>query len=115
MEHAVLWLLSCQLPSLCMWDWGGLMGPCSQYAHRHESKMLKEKYPLFGGHIETHTHSSNPDCSEHRFPLLLPHSRDMGGFAIWCKKSKAPRPVPKPRTLSQDMRGLSLDPPRQPR
>ncbi|XP_060238014.1 multivesicular body subunit 12A isoform X2 [Meriones unguiculatus] len=39
---------------------------------------------------------------------------DMGGFAIWCKKSKAPRPVPKPRTLSQDMRGLSLDPPREP-
>ncbi|KAH0508428.1 multivesicular body subunit 12A [Microtus ochrogaster] len=39
---------------------------------------------------------------------------DMGGFAIWCKKSKAPRPVPKPRTISQDMQGLSLDPPRQP-
>ncbi|XP_008822825.1 multivesicular body subunit 12A isoform X2 [Nannospalax galili] len=36
---------------------------------------------------------------------------DMGGFAIWYKKAKAPRPVPKPRTLSQDMRGLSLDPP----
>ncbi|XP_002912765.1 multivesicular body subunit 12A [Ailuropoda melanoleuca] len=39
---------------------------------------------------------------------------DMGGFAIWCKKAKAPRPVPKPRALSQDMRGLSLDPPAQP-
>lgn len=39
---------------------------------------------------------------------------DIGGFAIWCKKSKAPRPVPKPRTLSQDMRGLSLDPPKEP-
>uniref|UniRef100_A0A8C9B4J5 Multivesicular body subunit 12A n=1 Tax=Prolemur simus TaxID=1328070 RepID=A0A8C9B4J5_PROSS len=39
---------------------------------------------------------------------------DMGGFAIWCKKAKAPRPVPKPRGLSQDMRGLSLDPPSQP-
>nr|XP_060486584.1 multivesicular body subunit 12A isoform X1 [Panthera onca] len=40
---------------------------------------------------------------------------DMGGFAIWCKKAKAPRPVPKPRALSRDMRGLSLDPPAQPR
>ncbi|XP_028640622.1 multivesicular body subunit 12A isoform X3 [Grammomys surdaster] len=39
---------------------------------------------------------------------------DIGGFAIWCKKSKAPRPVPKPRTLSQDIRGLSLDPPKEP-
>ncbi|XP_032171100.1 multivesicular body subunit 12A isoform X3 [Mustela erminea] len=39
---------------------------------------------------------------------------DMGGFAIWCRKAKAPRPVPKPRALSQDMRGLSLDPPAQP-
>lgn len=39
----------------------------------------------------------------------------MGGFAIWCKKAKVPRPVPKPRALSQDMRGLSLDPPGQPR
>ncbi|KAK2490436.1 hypothetical protein MC885_004851 [Smutsia gigantea] len=36
---------------------------------------------------------------------------DMGGFAIWCRKAKAPRPVPKPRALSRDMRGLSLDPP----
>lgn len=47
--------------------------------------------------------------------LLLFPSRDMGGFAIWCKKAKAPRPVPKPRALSQDMRGLSLDPHAQPR
>ncbi|TKC50133.1 hypothetical protein EI555_001219 [Monodon monoceros] len=39
---------------------------------------------------------------------------DMGGFAIWCKKAKAPRPVPKPRALSRDMRDLSLDPPGQP-
>lgn len=39
---------------------------------------------------------------------------DMGGFAIWCKKAKAPRPVPKPRTLSRDMQGLSLDQPSQP-
>ncbi|XP_058419666.1 multivesicular body subunit 12A isoform X2 [Diceros bicornis minor] len=39
---------------------------------------------------------------------------DMGGFAIWCKKAKAPRPVPKPRALSRDMRGLSLDLPGQP-
>jgi ESCRT-I complex subunit MVB12 len=39
---------------------------------------------------------------------------DMGGFSIWCKKAKTPKPVPKPRTLSQDMRGLSLDPPSQP-
>ncbi|KAF6095573.1 multivesicular body subunit 12A [Phyllostomus discolor] len=39
---------------------------------------------------------------------------DMGGFAIWCKKAKAPRPVPKPRGLSRDMQGLSLDPPAQP-
>ncbi|KAM4888152.1 multivesicular body subunit 12A [Thomomys bottae] len=39
---------------------------------------------------------------------------DMGGFAIWCKKAKAPRPVPKPRALSRDMRGLSLDPASQP-
>ncbi|KAF6095572.1 multivesicular body subunit 12A [Phyllostomus discolor] len=38
----------------------------------------------------------------------------MGGFAIWCKKAKAPRPVPKPRGLSRDMQGLSLDPPAQP-
>nr|KAF6349454.1 multivesicular body subunit 12A [Myotis myotis] len=40
---------------------------------------------------------------------------DMGGFAIWCKKAKAPRPVPKPRALSRDMQGLSLDQPSQPR
>lgn len=40
-------------------------------------------------------------------------SRDMGGFAIWCKKAKAPRPVPKPRALSRDMQGLSLDQPSQ--
>nr|KAF6401812.1 multivesicular body subunit 12A [Rousettus aegyptiacus] len=39
---------------------------------------------------------------------------DMGGFAIWCKKAKAPRPVPKPRALSRDMQGLSLDPPSKP-
>uniref|UniRef100_A0A8D0Z9L2 Multivesicular body subunit 12A n=1 Tax=Sus scrofa TaxID=9823 RepID=A0A8D0Z9L2_PIG len=39
---------------------------------------------------------------------------DMGGFAIWCKKAKAPRPVPKPRALSRDMRDLSLDQPSQP-
>ncbi|KAM6217624.1 multivesicular body subunit 12A [Rhynchocyon petersi] len=39
---------------------------------------------------------------------------DMGGFAIWCKKAKAPRPVPKPRGLNRDMQGLSLDPPGQP-
>ncbi|XP_075404924.1 multivesicular body subunit 12A [Tenrec ecaudatus] len=39
---------------------------------------------------------------------------DMGGFAIWCKKAKTPKPVPKPRSLSRDMRGLSLDPPGQP-
>nr|KAF6349455.1 multivesicular body subunit 12A [Myotis myotis] len=38
----------------------------------------------------------------------------MGGFAIWCKKAKAPRPVPKPRALSRDMQGLSLDQPSQP-
>ncbi|XP_004688688.1 PREDICTED: multivesicular body subunit 12A [Condylura cristata] len=39
---------------------------------------------------------------------------DIGGFAIWCKKAKAPKPVPKPRALTRDMRGLSLDPPDQP-
>ncbi|ELK19156.1 Multivesicular body subunit 12A [Pteropus alecto] len=39
---------------------------------------------------------------------------DMGGFAIWCKKAKAPRPVPKPRALSRDMQGLSLDTPNKP-
>lgn len=39
---------------------------------------------------------------------------DIGGFAIWCKKSKAPKLVPKPGTLSQDMRGLSLDIPKEP-
>lgn len=38
---------------------------------------------------------------------------DMGGFAIWCKKAKAPKPVPKPRSLTRDMQGLSLDPPSQ--
>uniref|UniRef100_A0A667G1L8 Multivesicular body subunit 12A n=1 Tax=Lynx canadensis TaxID=61383 RepID=A0A667G1L8_LYNCA len=49
------------------------------------------------------------------FPGLRPPGlQDMGGFAIWCKKAKAPRPVPKPRALSRDMRGLSLDPPAQP-
>ncbi|XP_014590253.1 multivesicular body subunit 12A isoform X2 [Equus przewalskii] len=47
--------------------------------------------------------------------LRPPGLQDMGGFAIWCKKAKVPRPVPKPRALSQDMRGLSLDPPGQPR
>ncbi|XP_003464301.2 multivesicular body subunit 12A [Cavia porcellus] len=39
---------------------------------------------------------------------------DMGGFAIWCKKAKAPRPVPKPRSLSKEVRGLSLDATSQP-
>ncbi|XP_042527164.1 LOW QUALITY PROTEIN: multivesicular body subunit 12A [Dipodomys spectabilis] len=39
---------------------------------------------------------------------------DMGGFAIWCRKAKAPRPVPKPRALSRDLQGLSLDPAGQP-
>ncbi|KAM6169011.1 multivesicular body subunit 12A [Erethizon dorsatum] len=39
---------------------------------------------------------------------------EMGGFAIWCKKAKAPRPVPKPRGLSRDVRGLSLDTASQP-
>ncbi|KAL1773128.1 multivesicular body subunit 12A, partial [Sigmodon hispidus] len=38
---------------------------------------------------------------------------DMSGFAIWCKKSKAPKPVPKPRTISQDMQNLTLDSTRQ--
>uniref|UniRef100_A0A2K6MNU8 Multivesicular body subunit 12A n=1 Tax=Rhinopithecus bieti TaxID=61621 RepID=A0A2K6MNU8_RHIBE len=42
------------------------------------------------------------------------YARDMGGFAIWCKKAKAPRPVPKPRGLSRDMQGLSLDAASQP-
>lgn len=46
-------------------------------------------------------------------PPFLP--RDMGGFAIWCKKAKAPRPVPKPRSLSKEVRGLSLDATSQPR
>ncbi|XP_060038390.1 multivesicular body subunit 12A [Erinaceus europaeus] len=36
---------------------------------------------------------------------------DMGGFAIWCRKSKAPRPVPKPRGLARDLQGLCLDAP----
>ncbi|XP_076978292.1 multivesicular body subunit 12A isoform X2 [Tamandua tetradactyla] len=40
---------------------------------------------------------------------------DMGGFSIWCKKAKAPRPVPRPQGLSRDLRGLSLDAPGQPR
>lgn len=48
-------------------------------------------------------------------PLAPSPSRDMGGFAIWCKKAKAPRPVPKPRALSRDMQSLSLDQPSQPR
>ncbi|EHB05370.1 Long-chain fatty acid transport protein 1 [Heterocephalus glaber] len=39
---------------------------------------------------------------------------DMGGFAIWCKKHKVPRPVPTPRGLSRDVRGLSLDMASQP-
>ncbi|KAM9730159.1 multivesicular body subunit 12A isoform 1-T1 [Dama dama] len=39
---------------------------------------------------------------------------DMGGFAIWCRKAKSPRPVPKPRALSRDVRDLSLDSPGQP-
>lgn len=48
---------------------------------------------------------------------VLPHSRcrDMGGFAIWCRKVKVPKPVPKPRGLSRDLQGLSLDTPSQPR
>ncbi|XP_055975787.1 multivesicular body subunit 12A isoform X1 [Sorex fumeus] len=39
---------------------------------------------------------------------------DMGGFAIWCKTAKAPRPVPKPRALNKEMQGLSLDTPSLP-
>lgn len=39
---------------------------------------------------------------------------DMGGFAIWCRKVKVPKPVPKPRGLSRDLQGLSLDAPSQP-
>ncbi|XP_052608500.1 multivesicular body subunit 12A isoform X1 [Peromyscus californicus insignis] len=58
---------------------------------------------------------TSPWCLVLKVSLVAPQRvRDMGGFAIWCKKSKAPRPVPKPRTVSQDMQGLSLDPPRQP-
>lgn len=39
---------------------------------------------------------------------------DMGGFAVWCKKAKVPRPVPKPRGLSRDLQGLSLEARSQP-
>lgn len=39
---------------------------------------------------------------------------DIGGFAIWYKKAKAPRPVPKPRSLNKEMRDLSLDTPGSP-
>lgn len=70
--------------------------------------MLKEKYPP--------KRWPPGEASKGTDALLsFPCSRDIGGFAIWCKKSKAPRPVPKPRTLSQDIRGLSLDPPKEPR
>lgn len=44
----------------------------------------------------------------------LPACRDIGGFAIWYKKAKAPRPVPKPRSLNKEMRDLSLDTPGSP-
>ncbi|XP_033615259.1 multivesicular body subunit 12A, partial [Fukomys damarensis] len=35
---------------------------------------------------------------------------DMGGFAIWCKKAQAPRPVPKPRGLSRQEWGTAGSP-----
>ncbi|XP_030053427.1 multivesicular body subunit 12A [Microcaecilia unicolor] len=34
---------------------------------------------------------------------------EIGGFCIWCKKGKISEPKPKPRNLSMEMRGLSLD------
>ncbi|XP_078537258.1 multivesicular body subunit 12A [Lissotriton helveticus] len=36
---------------------------------------------------------------------------DINGFVIWCKKDKvaAPKPLPKPRSFSLDVRGLSLE------
>ncbi|XP_069460120.1 multivesicular body subunit 12A [Ambystoma mexicanum] len=36
---------------------------------------------------------------------------DLNGFVIWCKKDKValPKPLPKPRSVSLDMRGLSLE------
>ncbi|XP_069087868.1 multivesicular body subunit 12A [Pleurodeles waltl] len=36
---------------------------------------------------------------------------DINGFVIWCKKDKVavPKPLPKPRSVSLDMRGLSLE------
>uniref|UniRef100_A0A7N4PTL1 Multivesicular body subunit 12A n=1 Tax=Sarcophilus harrisii TaxID=9305 RepID=A0A7N4PTL1_SARHA len=36
---------------------------------------------------------------------------EIGGFAVWCKKGKVskPKPLPKPRSISLEMRGLSLD------
>lgn len=90
-----------QLPSLhlCVWGWY-LVGPVVSMLIGMRVSCLKRN-------------------TRKRWPpgdalLSSPYSRDIGGFAIWCKKSKAPRPVPKPRTLNQDMRGLSLDPPKEP-
>ncbi|XP_043859060.1 multivesicular body subunit 12A [Dromiciops gliroides] len=34
---------------------------------------------------------------------------EIGGFALWCKKGKISKPLPKPRSISLEMRGLSLD------
>nr|XP_033772156.1 multivesicular body subunit 12A [Geotrypetes seraphini]XP_033772157.1 multivesicular body subunit 12A [Geotrypetes seraphini]XP_033772158.1 multivesicular body subunit 12A [Geotrypetes seraphini] len=36
---------------------------------------------------------------------------EVGGLYLWCKKGKisVPKPLPKPRNLSMEMRGLSLD------
>ncbi|XP_072458586.1 multivesicular body subunit 12A [Notamacropus eugenii] len=36
---------------------------------------------------------------------------EIGGFAVWCKKGKVskPKPLPKPRSISLGMSGLSLD------
>ncbi|XP_007488654.1 multivesicular body subunit 12A [Monodelphis domestica] len=36
---------------------------------------------------------------------------EIGGFAVWCKKGKVskPKPLPKPRSISLEMKGLSLD------
>lgn len=44
--------------------------------------------------------------------------REIGNFAIWCKKgpvfTSSPQPVPKPRTISTGLKQLSLQPPAPP-
>lgn len=48
------------------------------------------------------------------YDFFFPLPRELGGFAVWCKKGpvskSSPPPVPKPRSISLGLKQLSLQP-----